>query len=281
MENTTQQNAENLKVDAEVEHGNKEKIIQTSYPSEPIFPSIALVKQVVTSKGEINPISKKDISIITDKAEATLGMKLSTCVQYGLLTLAFGKGYLPGKNYHKYTYEEQANALLLIFSSPPLYSKLIADLNGKMLPNETDFAIHLKNNYNLNPNSSEKAAKIFLENARNLNLIDSNNRLKFILKEQGADLGNKTENPIGDEPPPNFQQQPINTDLLKLPIKLPVGKGDDDRFAYFEYPKTLNKRDFKVIAKALTFVASSVIIDEADEDYELLVKVEETKNGSK
>jgi hypothetical protein len=248
---------------------------QTAYPSESIMPSISLVKQIVSAKGEINPISRKDISVITDKAEATLSMKLSTCVQYGLLKSQFGKGYLPGELYHKYTYEEQANSLLLIFSSPPLYKKLIEDLNGKILPNEKDFAAHLKNNYNLNPNSSFKAANVFLENARNLNLIDSNNRLKFIIKEnpsrENPDKGN------GDIPAEKNGQSshvapPVSTGLFKLPIQLP---GDDDRVAYFEYPKTLNKRDFKVIAKALTFIASTLIMNEDDEDYELKIEVKE------
>jgi len=258
-----------------VETDKGEKQIQTSYPSEAINPSITLVKQIVTAKGEINPISKKDISVITEKAEATLAMKLSTCVQYGLLKLSFGKGYLPGENYHKYTYEDQATALLRIFSSPPLYQRLIADLNGKMLPNEKDFAQHLKNNYSLNPNSSEKAAKIFLENARNLNLIDSNNRLKFIIKEGSA------KTPEDEKPPLTPQQNQPQTPLLpgdnlfRLPIQLP---GEGNRVVYFEYLKDLTKRDFKIIAKALTFVASSIIIDESDEDYEIKIEVTETKS---
>lgn len=252
-----------------------EKQIQTSYPSEEIMPSITLVKQIVTAKGEINPISKKDISIITEKAEATLAMKLSTCVQYGLLKLSFGKGYLPGENYHKYTYEDQARALLVTFSSPPLYKKLIADLNGKMLPNEKDFAQHLKNNYGLNPNSSVKAAKVFLDNARNLNLIDSNNRLKFIIKEgeskpNGLDDGNTP--PFTS--PPAYTPPPPAENLFRLPIQLP---GEGNRVVYFEYLKDLTKRDFKIIAKALTFVASSIIIDETDEDYEIKIEVTETK----
>ncbi len=62
--------------------------------------------------------------------------------------------------------------------------------------------------------------------------------------------------------------------MFRLPIQLP---GEDDRVAYFEYPKTLNKRDFKVIAKALTFIASSLITDETDEDYELKIEVKEIK----
>jgi hypothetical protein len=263
-----------------------ERQIQTSYPSEPIMPSIALVKQVVSAKGEINPISKKDISIITEKAEATLSMKLSTCVQYGLLKLSFGKGYLPGELYHKYTYEDQANSLLLIFGSPPLYQKLISDLNGKILPNERDFAMHLKNNYGLNPNSADKAAKIFLENARNLNLIDNNNRLKYIIKEtntsvlsdgeQGGNGNGIAQHEAASQQTNSNFSTPPNTGLFKLPIQLP---GDDERVVYFEYPKTLTKRDFKVIAKALTFVASSLIADDDNEDYELTIEVKE--HGSK
>lgn len=251
----------------------KAKQIQSTYPSETISASIGLVKAVVTAKGEINPISKKDYSIILEKAESTLTMKLSTCVQYGLLKLSFGKGYLPGAHYHKYVYEDQLGAQLLIFSTPPLYRKLIDDLNGKVLPNEKDFANHLKNNYGLNPNSSEKAASVFLENAKSLNLIDANNRLKFIIKDTPPAPEN---NNVVDKPAEaaGNVDQPPSPGLFKLPIQLP---GDDHRFAYFEYPKTLTKRDFKVIAKALTFVASSLISDSEDEDYELIIKVDEKK----
>jgi hypothetical protein len=257
------------------------KPVQTSYPSEPIFPSLNLVKQVVTAKGEINPISRKDISIITEKSEATLSMKLSTCVQYGLLKVVFGKGYLPGALYHKYVYEDQATALLQIFSSPALYYKLINDLNGKILPNEGDFANHLKNNYRLHPNSAERAAKIFLENARNLNLIDSNNRLKFIIKntpageESGSAIKGNNEggDPLDTPPPPPPPTPPPVDDLFELPI--PLGKG---RKAYLKYPiEDLGKKDIKIIVKALAFIASSIEGD--DDDFEIQI-VERKKEQS-
>lgn len=248
---------------------------QSSWPSETILSSIDLVDKIVSEKGGAKPANRKEIAIITGKAEATLVMKLSSCVQYGVLENRFGHGYVPGLFYEKYNSpvfdSDKQIVLLKMFANPELYKKLINEYNGKSLPNEAGLANHLKSDFGLNPNSSIKAAKIFLENCRDLNIIDSGNRLRHIISEsKKEDLG-QSKGQQEYAPPPN-------PELFKLPIQLP---GEENRFVYFEYPKTLNKRDFKVIAKALTFVASSLITDETNEDYELKIEVKEegvTKN---
>lgn len=101
-------------------------------------------------------------------------------------------------------------------------------------------------------------------------------RLKFIIKEGVRSNANNVNEPQHNTPPaaqpPAYEPPP---GLFRLPIQLP---GDGNRVAFFEYPKEMNKRDFKVIAKALTFVASSLIIDEEDEDYEIKIEVTESKN---
>ena len=256
---------------------NAQSKVQTAYPAEPIMFCINLVRQIVDAKGELTPITLKDISLITNKAVGTLVMKVSTCVQYGLLVNKFGQGYLPGVNFKSYMEpvfgeEDRKIALLKMFSTPPLYQKLINDLNGKYLPALDGFAIHLKNDYGLNPNSAEKAAKVFLENARSLNIID-NNRLKIIYKNGGSDQSDKKTEKPEDLPPTPVKHEFPADNLFELPI--PLGGG---RKAFIRYPlEDLKKRDIKIIVKALAFIASS-IDDENGEEFEISITELKDKN---
>jgi hypothetical protein len=194
-----------------------------------------------------------------------------------LLENKFGQGYVPTSYYDKYNnpvFESDRQKIALqIFNTPELYKRLINEYNGKNLPNEAGLTNHLKSDFSLNPNSSIKAAKIFFENCRELNLIDSGNRLRFVIPETNGSTGvDDVRKDNGLQYPP-----PTNPDLFKLPIQLP---GKENRFVYVEYPKPLSKRDFKVIAKALTFLASSLIVDEQNEDYELTIEVNENNKGA-
>lgn len=231
---------------------------QSSWPSETILASVDLVNKIVEQKGSAKPVSRREISVITGKAEATLVMKLSSCVQYGLLESKFGQGYVPGAFYDKYTNpvfeSDKTKVCLQMFANPDLYKRLINEYNGKSLPNETGLSNHLKSDFELNPNSAIKAAKIFFENCRDLNLIEAGNRLKFIIPESN---GQNTIQPIAlkeEQPTIPTLVFPIQDELFELPIPLPKG-----RKAFLRYPvDTLTKKDIIVISKALEFIASSL-----------------------
>lgn len=256
------------------ENGKKTIVAGVPYPIENISDSLATIDKLVAENGTSTIITKEDISRITGKKQNTLVLYFSTYQQYGVLDKVHGKGFLPTTVYNKYrekVYDHhEREALLEIFKKPPLYSKIIDKLNNSTLPSEDKFPTLLKGEpYNVNPNSAERASKIFFENARFLKLLDKNNKL--IYGDTIKEIETKTiKDETGQTPPPGN-----NPKLFKLPIQLP-GKGD--RTAYFEYPKEMNKRDFKVIAKALSFIASTILIDESNEDYEIEIIVNEKNN---
>lgn len=259
-------------------------IMGASFPVETIKSCIDTVKKIASHSGSGNFVSRKDVTIILGKSEGTVNLKLSTCVQYGLLLNKHGKGYLPSELFMQYidpVYDEdRKKAMLQMFNQPALYAKIILALNSKILPNEDGFANLLKNEYGVNPNSSEKAAKIFFENAKMLDIVDNNNRLRVLPslsgeeKSKDINLSGEAKN-AGEEnpsPPPPLPPPPPADDLFELPIPL-GGK----RKAYIRYPlDDLKKKDIKIIVKALAFIASS-IEDENGDEFEIEIK--EIKKG--
>ncbi len=247
------------------------------YPIESVDEMLSIAKMLVDEYGSSRPISKEEISKTLNKKINSLGLLFSTFGQYNILSVVHGKGYLPTDLYRKYTEpvhdNDELKAKLQMFQSAPLYAKIIEQLDGHQLPaDEKRFANLLKGEpYNVNANSAEKAAKVFFENCRSLNLRDGGGKFKF---HNAASVTSANATAVKQDPaPPSL---PSSQALVKLPIHLP---GDDNRLAYFEYPKSLSKRDFKVIAKALTFVASSLITDDENEDYELRIEVREFKGS--
>lgn len=138
-----------------------------------------------------------------------------------------------------------------MFSNPPLYSNIIEDLNNHHLPtDERRFANLLKEDYGVTESASERAARIFLENARRLNLLDSHNILRFSFYNSSE--SDKPKEKI-EAQQPQVLTSSAEPSLFRLPIPLP-----DKRIAYLEYPRdSLKKKDIKVIAKALAFIAVS------------------------
>ncbi len=239
-------------------------LTQATYPWESIEDSIDLLRKLTDGRIIANPISKKDMSIIVGKSESTLTMKISTAVQYGLLKKVFKKGYLPGDLFDKYMNpvfdDDQKKALLHIMNSPSLYKKLIEELNGKTIPTEAGLANHLKGSYGLNPNSTERAAKVFFENARYLGIVDNTRRMRFIIPDAHGSANPAATNKhvheqhTGNGAPPPPPPPPPADDLFELPIPLP-----NKRKAYLRYPlDNLTRKDINVITKALEFIASSL-----------------------
>ncbi len=273
---------ENIKIDeakindAEPSKKNKGHGVGVAYPVETLDTMLEFTKNLVVEHGTSKTITKQDIAKALKKQINSLSLFFSTMSQYGLFSVVHGKGYLATDLYRKFTEPVQDNdeykARLTMFQNVPLYTKIVDTLNGHQLPaDEKRFANLLKGEpYNVNQNSSEKAAKIFFENCRSLNLRDNNGKFKFPDLNTGLPQINNHNN--GQQHTGHHHTAPPDSSLIKLPIHLP---GEGNRVVYFEYPKILNKRDFKVIAKALTYVASGLITDIENEDYELKITVSE------
>lgn len=139
--------------------------------------------------------------------------------------------------------------------------RVTAQLNGHQLPaDDKRFDNLLKSDpYNVNVNSSERAAKVFFENCRNLNLRDSSGKFKFPNLDNMSNRADKhiQQETIQRTSTPQPLEEP---ELFTLPIPL-GGK----RKAYLKYPlEDLSKKDIRVIRKALDFIESSISTEEDD-----------------
>jgi hypothetical protein len=249
---------------------------RATYPYDTIKSSLDLMEKIVSIKGTGQYSTRKEISIMLGKAEATLVMKLSSCIQYGILINKFGVGYIPTDLFNEYiepVYEhDKKKVIVKMLLNPPFYKTIIDDLNGKILPNEGGLVNLFKNNYKLIPTSAERAAKALWENLRFAGVIDSNNRLRVIAPTEmktspPIDEGEKEQLKIADEY--NRKSASANrfsdNDLFKLPIPLP-----NNRIAYLEYPRTdLSKKDINVIKLAIAFIEGSLPDEGVQEKKEL------------
>ena len=100
--------------------------------------------------------------------------------------------------------------------------------------------------YQVHSNTAAKAARVFYENSRSMNIIDSSNRLTFIMPkidgksdEKSDSSGNGGQHVTEDE-----------KDLVKIVI--PFGKSGDGKKAYVLLPKDYTNKDLKKIGKFLT-----------------------------
>lgn len=218
-------------------------------PTENIAYCLEMAQTIVAAHGTATPVSKEEISKETGKAVATLVMKISSCVQYSILNNVHGKGYQASDLFQKYSQPVYPNdefiAKLKMFQSAPLYAKIIETLNNEVLPAEDKFANLLKNDtFRLNPNSAERAAKVFFENCRHLNLIDSSGRFRFNI---GATTQNvvtqKTDTP---EDQPKKEQKPQEKHPNMIEVTVPMKNKEK---AYLRFPEDYTNEDMDKIAR--------------------------------
>lgn len=104
-------------------------------------------------------------------------MKVSSCVQYGLLERKVNEGYKATELFltiHKALNEKESqDALLDCFRSPKLYQNLMAGFENKAIPSEKALSNILVRFHSISEKASSKAAKVFLENANFIQIIDS------------------------------------------------------------------------------------------------------------
>lgn len=237
-----------------------------SYPIENINNIIQVANQLVSEHGTGIPITKEQIATAVNKSFTGLSQYFSTFVQYGVFSVAHGKGYMPTELYRKYknpVHEgDEKKYMLEMFKKPSLYAKIIENLNGHMLPPDARrFGNMLKDEpYNVTDYASEKAARVFLDNVRHLGLMDANNTLRMTGNYAKTQTSKNDQGDTRQQDPP----PPGDTDLFELPIPL-----SGNRKAKLSYPlKNLTKKDIRVIAKALAYIASTVLEEEDAEEME-------------
>jgi hypothetical protein len=153
-----------------------------AYPSNTIKESVELTRKINQQFGNSTFNKREDIADQLEAGVGTLLTKLSTAVQYGLLEMKSGEGYKPSdlftRIYKPLNDDERRNSEVECLLNPELYKKLTDHYANKQLPAIGGLAILLYRSYKVSEDASEKAAKVFLENLTELDLIDSDNRLK-------------------------------------------------------------------------------------------------------
>jgi hypothetical protein len=212
---------------------NKEKLKSdeqySSYPFYTIEELRFRTKQVADRFGVGTLVSRKDICTLLGKAEPTLMNYFSSNIQYKFFENVPSKGVITTELFQNTetsnSEDERKAALIVAFGNPPLYKKLIENFNNKVLPNEIGLAELLRSkDYGIHTNTSSRAARVFFENGKALDLIDSNNRLRY--------LQMKTQQSATSFQPDSTQKSSSVITTFELPIDL-----TGEKVAYLKYPK--------------------------------------------
>ncbi len=237
-----------------------------AYPSYTISESFELVRKINQQFGNTTFNTREEIAQQLNMGVSTLMMKLSTATQYGLLEMKSKEGYKPSplftSIYKPLDDAEKIAAEIQCLNNSELYVKLIEQYRGKQLPAMGGLGILLYRSHKVSEDASGKAAKVFLENLSELNLIDASNHLKseFISEEivvnepiqQKAEEFTYTTEPIRKQlnPPPKLIDisTPINEDILPIPVFL---RGVN-RMAKVLIPVDFTNEDLDQIVKVIS-----------------------------
>lgn len=222
------------------------------YPFYVIEDALPRTKQIAEHFGiDSPPAKRKDVCLVLGKAEPTLMPYFGTGFQYGLLENVPAKGIVVKELYQKiaapiYGEEGKRAAMIEAFANPPLYKKLIQEYNNKILPNETGLANLLATKeYGIHSNSTARAAKIFFENGKSLDIIDNNNRLRYIVPNNvngaKADPVENDSESTKQKKNNNFQSQDTDDEMFELPIDLGTNT------AYLRYPRKIDSSEIAIL----------------------------------
>lgn len=232
------------------------------YPSYTIEHCIELVKKIYTNFGSGSYYAKREeIAKVLKFSAAYLQTQVSSANQYGLLELKQGEGYKPSPLFlsiHRpLNKDDKSNALITVFESPPLYSALIESFKGQILPTEDPLSNILLHRHNISEGANDKAASIFIENARYLNLLKEDN---ILVLDPYSTLDETDTNDLNDDVKiiPDVEDNKLNKELSLrknvsnhefssdnlIPFNIPL-KGK--RTAQIVVPSDVNNTDFDFI----------------------------------
>lgn len=151
----------------------------SSYPAHTLFYSLEFCEKIYKNYGANYRATREELGDALKASPHTLVLKISAAVQYGLLDMKSKEGYKVSDLFVKYfrpiDESQKKEALLTGFKSPTLYESLINTFDGQILPPEKPLANILLQKHNISEVACEKAAQIFLENAKNLGLLNDEN----------------------------------------------------------------------------------------------------------
>ena len=250
------------------------------YPYNTLNYCIGLVTKIVSKKGSL-PSSKKEISIITELAEPSLVTRLSACKQYRLLNDSYAATELYQKISAPVFDNDVEIGKLTAFKSPPFFAQLIEEMNGKVLPSPDGFVNHLKSKFKMIPTSAERAAKIFLDNCKELGLIDNANRLKLLMPVAGGTDEGRNEK----------KDEFIQEDSDKSNDKMLLGSTSKEMFSYpipltenklavLHYPKgKLKPEDIEIFKMSIELLGATIGINKKKENEKAPQSQGDSQNG--
>jgi hypothetical protein len=172
------------------------------------------------------------------------------------LELKKGDGYKPTETFYKITRgrteDDKRVAKILSLKNPTIYSDLIEKYDGQELP--TDLASIFYWDYKITEAAKDGAAKIFLENVQDLNLLSEDGRLEL------SNNGDKPADPIlppsdpSIKPPADLKPPPAHSGTVLPPatgFKRSDIKVSTGRFVTLEFPADLSTAEIDKLIQNL------------------------------
>lgn len=227
-----------------------------AYPSSDLREIINFCTTIYSELGYTNYHDKEAVAKVFGLAYDTIKSKLSTSQEYGLLSWKKGVGYkitpLFIKIYRPENDSERREAILQALVLPPLYKALINEYEGHNIPSQVGLSTTLFRRYGFAENTAEKASKIFLRNLQLYELLDGENRLQIVQKDEAANeiaLSETDSTPVDGKEikmlPPSLSAEVIPDEYIEIPIPISIGK------AYLRIPERATIDDYTKIARVV------------------------------
>ncbi len=206
-----------------------------AYPSQTIERCLELVTKIKTHFGFVSYTPREAMVDPLGISDSHLQGQLSSCVQYGLLEMKVKEGYKPTALFQKIhkpiPSENPLDGKKECLSSPDLYKALLTEYANSSLPSLEGLSAILSRNHKVTEAASVVAARIFLENLADLELVTLDNILSLnggytpYVEVAAQTIQITPETPMLNPPTPQkdlLLDKP--EDMLAIPIPLPNGR---------------------------------------------------------
>lgn len=238
------------------------RVRSVAYPSNTVSHCVKLVETIYKIFGNSIFISREQIAQKTQISDSHLQTQLSSAVQYGLLEMKPKEGYkatsLFTKIYKPLPNEDVRLSHLEAFKQPELYKKVISEGNNQIYTVD-GLSTVLFRKYKVSENASKNAAKVFLENAKALLLIDEEGlfniegvedpAVEVVVEENDSFEVKPPEVEVKFLPPPQGGAGSPKKSFNHPPI--PVFVDDDGNVAEVYLPMGFNREHISRVIKVL------------------------------
>lgn len=255
----------------------------SAYPSITLDSAVEIVAKIYSDYGDSLYVNREAISESLGVTAGTIQMKVSACVQYGLLELKSKEGYKPSQLFIKIHSplddQEQLESKIEAVHHPKLYNKLFSQFNARVLPKHTALANYLSRECGISPNASDSASDVFIRNVESLELLGDNNILRTgqsLINTKKEDKEIETEAVEKDveevvrdriEYPIDKNQQPLTIDAPKIPNANNTETRSHEilltnkKKCTLIIPVDINEKDLRIIKAQLTVIELAIGIE--------------------